>query len=194
MSASYGFLLGDILWWIGPWVFVFFSRVRGLFVISGVWIFEFCFAFVVMSARPMIFLLQDILWWIDPWVFVVSSCVQGLFAISGVWIFEFWFAFVLNERTRRALWFFCVGTFCDELTLGSLWFLLVFGVFSRYPAFVFLSFSSQFVLRSARPMIFFAWGHFVMNRPLGCCGFFLRSGSFTISGVWIFESCFAICC
>ena len=39
--------------------------------------------------------------------------------------------------------FFCMGTFCDELTLGSLWFLLVFGVFSRYPACGFLSFASR---------------------------------------------------
>ena len=72
---------------------------------------------------------------------------------------------------------FCLGTFCDESALGLLWFLLVFGVFSRYPAFGFLSVSSQFVLNE-RVLWFFVWGHFVVNRPLGFCVFLSCSGSF----------------
>ena len=38
-------------------------------------------------------------------------------------------------------------------------------------------------------MFFFAWGHFVMNRPLGFCVFFVFGVFFAISGVWIFEFC-----
>ena len=48
----------------------------------------------------------------------------------------------------------------------------MFGLFSRYPAFGFLSVSSQFVLNE-RVLWFFVWGHFVMNRPLGFCVFFV---------------------
>ena len=66
----------------------------------------------------------------------------------------------------------------------------MFRVFSRYPAFGFLSVSSQFVLNE-RVLWFFVWGHFVVNRPLGFCVFFRVRGLFAISGVWIFEICFA---
>ena len=73
---------------------------------------------------------------------------------------------------------FLFGDICDESALGLVWFLLVFGVFSRYPAFGFLSVSSQSVLNES-VLWFSVWGHFVMNRPLGFCVFFLVVGVFS---------------
>ena len=105
---------------------------------------------------------------------------SGFFAISGVWIFEFCFAFVV--MSARPMFFFAWGHFVMNrpLALGFLCFLLVFGVFSRYPAFGFFSSASRLFLMSAlnAPYVYFARGHFVMNCPLGFCGFFLWLGSF----------------
>ena len=41
---------------------------------------------------------------------------------------------------------FCLGTFCDESTLGLLCFFWCSGSSPRYPAVGFLSFSSQIVV------------------------------------------------
>ena len=143
MSASYGFLFADILWWIDPWVFVFFFFVFGVFSrYPAVGFLSFSSQVVFNECTPYDFLLGNILWWIGPWVFVVSSCVRGLFAISGVWIFECFFAICL-EWARPMV--FCLGTFCDESTLGFL------------------------------------------------CFFFCVRGLFAISGGWIFEFFFTSC-
>ena len=69
-------------------------------------------------------------------------------------------------------------------------FFLCSGSFRDIRPLDFLSVSSQLVLNE-RVLWFFVWGHFGVNRPLGFCVFSRVRVFFAISGVWIFDFCFA---
>ena len=113
----------------------------------------------IRTGRFELTLAASALWRLFPYL-------RCYFSISGVWIFELFFAIVFSTR---ALYFFCLGTFCDESTLGFFWFLFVFGVSSRYPAFASLSSASRlfFNERTKRTLCLFCMGTFCDESTLG---------------------------
>ena len=138
IGAPCDFSHGEIFWWIDPWVFVFFF-VRGLFAMSGVWSFGFqsiqilTYACVSISGPKKRGFQRvgcgggNVAFFADKFIFGHRSLyLWSLFFVSGVWISVYFVVIVLSTP-----YVFCfrIGKFCDESTLGFLFFFLCSGSF-----------------------------------------------------------------
>ena len=164
INTLYDFLHERILWWIDPWVLVVSLCVRGLFAISGVWVFVIFFG-IFSEARSMIFCME-FLWWIDPWAWVVLFLSSGFF-FRDIRCLDFW-VFLRDSFHKHALWFSALENLVMNRPLGFSGFPLCSG-FLRYLGFGLLLSSSRFFHNHA--LWLSAWENFMMNRPLGFSGF-----------------------
>ena len=130
-------------------------------------------------------------WLLQLQPFGDCSPTYGVF--FHIWRLDFWVVFLRLSLVHAPYNFFCLGTFFDDSTRGFLWFFFVFGVFSRYLVAGFLSFASQVVFNECTPYDFLLGDILWWIDPWVFVVSSCVQGLFTISGVWIFESCFAVC-